>query len=328
MQARQGAAINKMNCPVCLNSATVPALSGTDLLFETTSKTFTLDSCSACRCLFLNPMPRKEEIAGFYPNQYWWSAGKPGLLKKFEAIYRRMALRGHISFISKAAGSRAGLALLDVGCGSASLLDLMKQRGFRVMGVDFSSEAAAVAKEENGVQVVVGSLEDAAFPDASFDIVTLFHVMEHVTNPREVLKEVGRILRPGGSVVLQVPNIDSWQFGIFGAKWYGLDIPRHVIDYSSGAILRLLAETGFEVNRVRHFNVRDNAPAFVSSLFPSLDPVSRAVRHRRRNIHESPISAWTRHLLYLMLVICTYPLAILESASGHGATIMIEARWK
>jgi 2-polyprenyl-3-methyl-5-hydroxy-6-metoxy-1,4-benzoquinol methylase len=315
-----------MNCPVCLNAVTVPALRGTDLLFETTSKTFTLDSCSACRCLFLNPMPADEEIAGFYPNQYWWSAAKPGLLKKFEGIYRRVALRGHISFISKAAGDRAGLELLDVGCGSAALLGLMKRRGFRVMGVDFSSEAAAVAKDENGVQVVVGSLQDAAFPDASFDIVTLFHVMEHVTNPRNVLQEVGRILRPGGSVVLQVPNIDSWQFRIFGAKWYGLDIPRHVIDYSSEAILRLLSEAGFAVKRIRHFNLRDNAPAFVSSLFLSLDPLSRAVRHRRRNIHESPMLAWTRHLLYLLLVICTYPLAILESACGHGATVMIEAR--
>src|SRR5262245_19413565 len=316
-----------MNCPVCLNSATAPALSGTDLLFETTSRTFTLDSCSICRCLFLNPMPGTEEIAGFYPKQYWWSAAKPGLLKKFEAIYRRMALRGHVAFISRAADNRSGLDLLDVGCGSASLLGLMKERGFRVMGVDFSPEAATVGKDENGVTVVVGSLEDAAFPDASFDIVTLFHVMEHVTNPRDVLKEVGRILRPGGSVVLQVPNIDSWQFRIFGAKWYGLDIPRHVIDYSSDAILGLSVEAGFQVTRVRHFNLRDNAPAFVSSLFPSLDPVSRAVRHRRRNIHEPLILAWTRHLLYLLLVVCTYPLAIFESACGHGATVMIEARW-
>jgi SAM-dependent methyltransferase len=218
------------------------------------------------------------------------------------------------------------LDLLDVGCGSATLLGLMKQRGYRAMGVDFSSEAATVAKEENGVQVVVGSLHDAAFPKGSFDIVTLFHVMEHVTNPRGVLLEVGRILRPGGSVVLQVPNIDSWQFRIFKAKWYGLDIPRHVIDYSGDAILRLLSEAGFAVSRIRHFNLRDNAPAFVSSLFPSLDPVSRAVRHRRRHIHESPMLAWTRHLVYLLLVICTQPLIILESAFGHGATVMIEAR--
>ena len=317
-----------MSCPVCLNPATAPALTGTDLLFETTAKTFTLNSCAACHCLFLNPMPDTDEIAGFYPAQYWWSGSRPGLLKKLEAIYRRMALRGHVSFITKAAANRRGLDLLDVGCGSASLLGLMKQRGFRVMGVDFSSEAAAVARSENGVQVVTGSLGEAAFPEKSFDIVTLFHVMEHVTNPRDVLKEVARILKPDGSVILQVPNIDSWQFRMFGAKWYGLDIPRHVIDYSREAMLRLLSDAGFTPHRIRHFNLRDNAPALVSSLFPSLDPVSRAVRHRRNNVRESAPAAWSRHLAYLSLVVCSYPAAILESACGRGATVMIEARRK
>lgn len=273
-------------------------------------------------------MPGDDEIAGFYPKQYWWSGARPGLLKKLEADYRRIALRGHIAFITKAAANRTGLDLLDVGCGSATLLGLMKRRGFQVIGVDFSQEAAAVAETENGVQVVVGSLEDAAFPAHSFDIVTLFHVMEHVTNPRNVLREVARILRPEGSIVLQVPNIDSWQFRLFGSQWYGLDIPRHVIDYSKEAMLRLLSDAGFTIHRIRHFNLRDNAPAFVSSLFPSLDPVSRAVRHRKSNIRESPALAWARHLTYLLLVLCAYPLAILESAFGHGATVMIEARRK
>jgi hypothetical protein len=93
-------------------------------------------------------------------------------------------------------------------------------------------------------------------------------------------------------------------------------------------MLRLLSDTGFGIHRIRHFNLRDNAPAFVSSLFPSLDPVSRAVRHRKYNIRESSALAWTRHLTYLLLVLCAYPIAILESAFGHGATVMIEARRK
>ena len=273
-------------------------------------------------------MPGDDEIAGFYPSQYWWSAAKPGALKQLESIYRKIALRGHVSFITRAARNRAGLRLLDVGCGGGALLGLLKQRGFQVTGVDFSSEAAKVADMENGVQVVVGSLEEAGFPDRSFDIVTLFHVMEHVTNPRQVLAEVSRILRPDGVVVLQVPNVDSWQFKVFKAKWYGLDIPRHVIDYPQNAMLQLLGDSGFGPRRLSHFNLRDNAPALVSSLCPSLDPISRAVRQRKHNVRESGAAAWARHLTYLLLVICAYPLAILESAFGHGATVMIEARKK
>ena len=316
-----------MSCPVCLNPVTAPALVGTDFLFESTSKTFTLYSCEACRCLFLHPMPDSREIERFYPADYWWNARRSGGLKKLESVYRKLALRDHIAFITKAAGDR-GVDVLDVGCGSGTLLGLLKQRGFRVTGLDFSAEAAAIAKAENGVDVAVGSLEEAHFPAESFDVVTLFHVMEHVTNPRLVLAQVSRVLKPNGVAILQVPNIESWQFKIFGARWYGLDIPRHVIDYSRNSMLKLLADSGFVVNRIRHFNLRDNGPALVSSVFPSLDPVSRSVRHRKRNNDESRPVEWFRHLTYLLLVTCAYPVVLLESAFGCGATIMIEAKKK
>ena len=316
-----------MSCPVCLNPVTAPALVGTDFLFESTSKTFTLYSCEACRCLFLHPMPDRGEIERFYPADYWWNARRSGGLKKLESVYRKLALRDHIAFISKAAGNRS-VDVLDVGCGSGTLLGLLKHRGFRVTGLDFSAEAAAIAKAENGVDVAVGSLEEAHFPAESFDVVTLFHVMEHVTNPRLVLAEVSRVLKPNGVAILQVPNIESWQFKIFGARWYGLDIPRHVIDYSRNSMLKLLADSGFVVNRIRHFNLRDNSPALVSSVFPSLDPVSRSVRHRKRNNDESRPVEWFRHLTYLLLVTCAYPVVLLESAFGCGATIMIEAKKK
>ncbi len=316
-----------MSCPVCLNPVTAPALVGTDFLFESTSKTFTLYSCEACRCLFLHPMPDSREIERFYPADYWWNARRSGGLKKLESVYRKLALHDHIAFITKAAGVR-GVDVLDVGCGSGTLLGLLKQRGFRVNGLDFSPEAAAIAKAENGVDVAVGSLEEAHFPAESFDVVTLFHVMEHVTNPRLVLAQVSRVLKPNGVAILQVPNIESWQFKIFGARWYGLDIPRHVIDYSRNSMLKLLADSGFVVNRIRHFNLRDNSPALVSSVFPSLDPVSRSVRHRKRNNDESRPVEWFRHLTYLLLVTCAYPVVLLESAFGCGATIMIEAKKK
>jgi 2-polyprenyl-3-methyl-5-hydroxy-6-metoxy-1,4-benzoquinol methylase len=318
-----------MSCPVCLNPVTEPALSGTDWLFESTTKIFRLNSCACCHCLFLDPMPCEEEIAGFYPSLYWWHSSNPqrdSSLKKLESVYRKLALRDHIAFISRAAGNRPGLDLLDVGCGSGTLLALLKHRGFRPVGVDFSEEAARVAETENGVRVIVGSLHQAHFPSESFDIVTLFHVLEHVTTPRHTLAEVFRILKPNGAIILQVPNIDSWQFKAFGAKWYGLDVPRHVIDYSKKSVLKLLKDTGFVPRHIKHFNLRDNAPAFVSSIFPSLDPVSRAVRHRKHGVRESVLTAWSRHAAYLSFVVCACPFTILEAAFGRGATVMIEAR--
>jgi SAM-dependent methyltransferase len=312
-----------------LNPATAPALTGRDILFETTSREFKLSACRECDCLFINPLPGDQEVASFYPSQYWWNASKPSLLKRAESVYRRMALRGHMAFIQAAASrfqNKAHIRLLDIGCGSATLLGLMKNRGFEVLGVDTSEEASQVAAKENGVRVVVGTIAGAGLASASAEILTMFHVMEHVTNPQEVLAEAHRILQPDGTLVLQVPNIDSWQFHWFGTKWYGLDIPRHVIDYSCASIVQLLERCGFQVTRIRHFNLRDNAPALVSSLFPSLDPVSRPIRLRRRNTTESVPVSWCKHLAYLTLVFCAYPIVILESATRHGATVMIEAR--
>jgi len=318
-----------MKCPVCLNPSTVPALSGTDFLFETSDRTFFLNACSACDCLFLNPLPDDGEIAGFYPSQYWWSASGPALLKRLESVYRKIALRDHIAFVLGATSSKGRpIRLLDVGCGSGTFIALLEQRGFVVLGIDASAEAAQVASVEHGVHVLVGTLEKLDLVKESFDIVTLFHVMEHVTNPRQILGTVHGILKSDGCVVLQVPNIDSWQFKWFGARWYGLDIPRHVIDYSSRSILNLLKATGYEVKRVRYFNLRDNSPALVSSLLPSLDPLSRPIRLRRRSSRESAIVSWLKHVVYLVLVCCAYPVTLLEAAFGHGATIMIEAHKK
>src|SRR5438067_9764477 len=116
-----------MSCPICLNAETAPALSGTDTLFGTTGKRFTLDACAYCGCLFINPPPGNDEIASFYPSEYWWnsspSTARPWL-KTLERIYRRIALRDHIAFIRCAAGKRTSLDLLDVGCGSGTLIGL------------------------------------------------------------------------------------------------------------------------------------------------------------------------------------------------------------
>src|SRR5258705_9614136 len=161
-----------MSCPVCLNPVSTPALTGTDLLFESTRKEFTLHSCPSCRCLFMNPMPNEDEIAAFYPKQYWWTTSTKssgnGTLKKFEAAYRKAVLRDHVAFILDDVDNRRDLDLLDVGCGSGTLLGLMKQRGFRPLGIDFSPEAAHVARTENDVRVLLGSLQQAKFAIGSF----------------------------------------------------------------------------------------------------------------------------------------------------------------
>ncbi|HET9942958.1 MAG TPA: class I SAM-dependent methyltransferase [Terriglobia bacterium] len=222
--------------------------------------------------------------------------------------------------------NRRRVRLLDVGCGGGTLLGLLQHQGLDVLGFDTAPEAADIAKTQSGVDIATGArLHDSEFADASFDMVSLFHVMEHVPDPRNLLAEVRRILCHGGKVVLQVPNIESWQSRICGTRWHGLDVPRHVINYSTESVQRLLVDFGFRIVRVRHFNLRDNAPAFASSLFPALDPGRRRVRQSRGNTGELSLLTWAKHALYLAAVAAVLPFAIAESLAGCGATLMVEA---
>ena len=320
------------SCPVCRRTGTAYFGQGRDWLLGTTDETFSLHTCVDCRSVFLDPMPGPEKIASFYPPNYWWDGSGSGLLQKLESAYRRIVLLDHVSFIARAAGrsspgSGVRPRILDVGCGPATVLALLKARGYDVHGLDVSSEASEIARRDHDIEVTVGTLDGAPVGDAEFDTVVLLHTLEHVPEPHRVLAEARRVLTSAGRLVLQVPNVDSIQSRVFGVRWYGLDVPRHLIDYSRTSLLGLLEETGFEVERVRHFNLRDNAPALASSLFPSLDPLSRAVRRRSAG-RERGIGTWFRHLGYLAAVVMSYPPAAIEAAIGRGATLMVQARKK
>lgn len=316
-------------CPLCFGGTAPAGIVGHDFLFRTTDKAFHLNSCAACACLFIAPMPSEAEIRSFYPSRYWWNGESRGWIKAAEGRYRRAALAGHVRFMEQCAGSfgrpARDVRILDVGCGSATLLGLLRAKGYQVQGLDTSEEASRIAWAESGVSVRVGALPEPELPSGAFDVISLFHVMEHVPNPRSVLAEVHRLLAPSGRLVIQVPNIDSLQFRLFGARWYGLDIPRHLIDYSYRSLQSLLETAGFRILRTRHFNLRDNAPALASSLLPSLDPISRVIRKQKAGVPESPAGAALRHAVYFLVVLSCYPAALFEAAIARGATVMVEA---
>jgi 2-polyprenyl-3-methyl-5-hydroxy-6-metoxy-1,4-benzoquinol methylase len=316
-------------CPICHGTDTrLRVVDARDRLFETTTRTFSLMSCARCQCLFIDPLPTRQELADFYPQHYWWK-GSSKRLSAIEDYYRRIVLHGHLSRIRDAATSltvgERPLRLLDVGCGSGTLLEILQRRGFDVFGFEPSAEAARLAME-SGLTVVSGEgLESASFAANSFHIITLFHVLEHVTEPRRVLAEVRRVMDTNGRILVQVPNIESWQSRLCGTRWCGLDVPRHVINYSIRAIRTLLSDSGFRIRRVRHFNLRDNAAAFASSISPGLDPMRRYVRAGHRNQAEPNAMAWARHAAYATLIAAVYPIVIAESLCGAGGTIMLEA---
>jgi len=156
---------------------------------------------------------------------------------------------------------------LDVGCSSGSVLAVSRDLGFRCQGVEPAPEAAATAQKQ-GLEVFQGYLQEAGFPDNHFDIVTLFEVIEHLTEPLDLISEIRRILKPGGLLLIGTGNADSWTVKYLGSRWEYFDIRLHGghISFFTPKSMHLLADhcglqvADIETKRVNLAERKDVSP--------------------------------------------------------------------
>ncbi len=311
-------------CPACDARYIRTLFRTTDRLYRTTGKTFLVVECVDCRLMRLYPRPTPRELRHYYPPEYWFApTGEAASI--LEEHYRRLVLQDHVRFVRHAIerSGESGL-LLDVGCGGGLFLDMMRDGGRQVVGLDFSLGAAALTWSKRKVPAVCAMLSHAPLPPSSCAAVTMFHVLEHLYDPASYVEAAHRLLRPDGRLIVQVPDASSWQFLLFGAHWSGLDAPRHLWNFRARDLEVLLEHCGFEVLRSKHFSLRDNPAAFATSLAPSLDPMARRIRR----LTESPQMRLFKDVLYFALVLAGLPLSLLEAACRTGATVMMEARKK
>ncbi|MGO9262549.1 MAG: class I SAM-dependent methyltransferase [Bryobacteraceae bacterium] len=308
-------------CLLCGCPRSAAVFRASDRLFGTTTQEFAVVRCGDCGLMRLDPPPAPDKLGRYYPDLYWFSPDQTAA-GRLEEAYRRLVLRDHVRFVDRALrATRAQGPLLDVGCGGGLFLRLMRGRGFRAVGLDFSAQAAAVAWQQ-GAPVVCAMLERAPFRPASLAGLTMFHVLEHLHDPRAYLMAARELLARDGRLVVQVPNAACWQFRILGRAWNGIDVPRHLFDFRARDLERLLESCGFETVRRKHFSLRDNPAGLASSLAPGLDPMARRVRKRE----ESAGARLAKDLAYLALAMAAAPFAVAEAACRAGSTIMIEAR--
>lgn len=320
-----------LTCPCCDSSETRLVCSARDRLYRTTNKKFELHECRRCGVVFLSPMPPEAELAGYYPPGYWWQTGSAsprsgnwfGLLQ----AYRRLMVGAHVRRIRRLRvnSSRAPTRLLDVGCGDGLFLASCQQLLVERFGLDRSLDALQAAQRRSGLGLIQARVEALPFASESFGLITLFHVLEHLPAPNLFLREAHRLLRPGGWLVVQVPNVASLQRRLLGQYWEGFEVPRHLINYSDRALSLLLEARGFQVTQIDHFSMRDNPALLARSFWPRLYPLARRVRLGG----TERAAPWVNSLLdltYLLLVVLAVPFASLESFVERGATIVVQAR--
>jgi SAM-dependent methyltransferase len=306
-----------LSCILCGEAGFSELFRAPDRLYGTTTELFPVVECSGCGLVRMEPVPR--DLSRFYPKNYWFKPGQ-SLAAKLEEQYRRLLIRDHVAFVETTLKAVQG-PVLDVGCGGGLFLGVLQERGARVLGLDNSEEAARAAWDQNRVVVLLGDFLQAPVARQSCAVITMFHVLEHLPDPAGFLQAARELLRPGGRLVVQVPNLDCWQYGMLHQRWNGVDVPRHLHDFRTADLNKLLSQCGFRARRWKHFSWRDNPAGLATSLAPTLDPVARNVR----GLDSSGLVKLCKDLLYLGLVAASAPFAMAEAACGHGSTVMVEA---
>jgi 2-polyprenyl-3-methyl-5-hydroxy-6-metoxy-1,4-benzoquinol methylase len=205
--------------------------------------------CLRCGLVYLNPRPSPDRIGIYYPPNY-------------QASMLNLLARGKTNFIARLGfgmvrrrrtPSSKGARLLDVGCSNGAYLAAMREKGWDVEGVEFDRAAVEYARHSRNLKVTQGDVENALseLPGNSFDVVTLWHVLEHTFDPAAALKQIHRVLKPGGTLMLEVPNFGSPLASLFKKYWFPMDVPRHLYQFTPATLKMMLAKAGFHRFRVK-----------------------------------------------------------------------------
>jgi 2-polyprenyl-3-methyl-5-hydroxy-6-metoxy-1,4-benzoquinol methylase len=240
-----------IDCMICGSSQHKPRFTGRDRLLGHPG-TFPIVQCQQCGLLYQNP--QIMDSAPYYEGNYQpfeQAVAVPTPIIRANGQIAFSGLAGlQYGVLQQATKARYG-RLLDIGCASGEFLAAAESVGWDVYGIEPHLQAANIAnsrlKPANAPRVVSGPLELAHYADHSFDVITLWHVIEHLPAPIATLREVERILKPGGICIIQTPHWGSLESSLFRSYWAGLDAPRHYWIFSRRTLTAAAAQAGLRV---------------------------------------------------------------------------------
>lgn len=280
-------------CPICSGTRRLTLHAGVeDGVFHCAPGRWDLHSCAGCGAAYLDPRPTPASIGRAYASYYTHAGangtdatpiGRIGKLRRalrngylnhsYGASFQPASALGWLA-MQAMRGKKTqldreyrhlprfqgkGEKVLDIGCGDGAFLKRAAQIGWEAWGVEPDAKAAASL---SGFKVLQGSLPNIPLPDASFDYITLSHVIEHLHDPVAALKEIHRLLKPGGQVWIATPNIESLAHRLFSTNWIAIQLPTHLVLFNRRAMLKGLASAGFQ--RVHFMAMHAQAKAYFS----------------------------------------------------------------
>lgn len=209
---------------------------------------FDLVSCNACGFRFTNPRPKPEKLAGYYKTDEYisHSATRKGLINKMYLIIRSITSRKKRKIIER---YTKGRKILDIGCGTGEFLNECRNHGWITTGVEPDKNAASFARNTYSLKV-----HDESFlngnAETEYDVITLWHVLEHVSDLNKRMEQISRLLSPDGMLLVALPNCDSKDARIYGPFWAAYDVPRHLYHFTKNTMSMLLEKHQFKVQHL------------------------------------------------------------------------------
>ena len=256
-------------CEVCGSSQHQLLFEGWDRVFGVPGK-FNVVKCPTCGLIFINPQPDSDTLKAYYPDVYY--ASNPSHYRKYSRL-RRKVLETYFGYEHLSRPSSGlllfekiflfpfriryrhsvpfvrGGRILDIGCGNGTELYKLKAMGWETHGVEMDDQASARARAK-GISVFTGDLFGAGYADEFFHAVRMSFVLEHLPDPKETLREIRRILVPGGRIYISIQNARSLHYRLFGPRWFSLDVPRHLFTFTPETIERLLSSLDLELRKI------------------------------------------------------------------------------
>jgi len=270
-------------CPVCKNNGFSDFLTCKD--YTASKESFNLVTCNACKFVFTNPRPKQDEIGRYYQVENYIShtGTQTGLVNKLYHFARKFTLKQKLKLVNSL--SKKG-SLLDIGCGTGNFLQVVKNDDWKVTGVEPDLAARKLAIETCGENI-----HEEAFLNQEninkYDIITMWHVLEHVHELDKRLIQLKKLLQPGGRLIVAVPNCASKDATHYKAFWGAYDVPRHLYHFTPKDIKKLFESNLFEVEKILPMKLDAFYVSILSEKYKGGNMLSGIWQGLRSNLHAA-----------------------------------------